>query len=143
MIGASLDGRDPGPGGAATKVLVVDDSRAMRAFVRGALKELAGCQIVEAASGFEALRMLPRDSYALVITDINMPDINGLELIRFVRQSERHREVPIIIISTQASERDRERALGLGADRFLRKPFSPEQLADAVSAALGGTEVAP
>ena len=118
------------------RVLVVDDSRAMRAYVRGALMEKLDCEAVEAASGFEALRLLPRDSYDVVVTDINMPDINGLELIRFVRSSERHREVPIIIISTQASERDHQRAIELGADHYLVKPFQPEEIVDAVSRVL-------
>jgi two-component system chemotaxis response regulator CheY len=115
------------------KVLVVDDSRAMRAYVRGALRESLDCEVVEAGSGFEALRLLPRDTYGVVVTDINMPDINGLELIRFIRQSDRHRQVPIIIISTQAKDRDHERAVELGADRFLSKPFQPEEIVDAVS----------
>jgi two-component system chemotaxis response regulator CheY len=124
------------------RVLVVDDSRVMRAYIRGALKESLDCTVVEAASGFEALRLLPRDTYDVVITDINMPDINGLELIRFVRKSERHREVPIVIISTQSSNRDRERALELGADQFLAKPFRPEDIVDAVSRVVraGGVE---
>ncbi|MFO8072976.1 MAG: response regulator [Polyangia bacterium] len=118
------------------KVLVVDDSRVMRAYVRGALKESFDCTVVEASSGFEALRLLPRDSYDLVITDINMPDINGLELIRFLRESERHRRVPIVIISTLSSTRDHERALGLGASEYLDKPFQPEDIARAVGSAL-------
>jgi two-component system, chemotaxis family, chemotaxis protein CheY len=118
------------------RVLVVDDSRVMRAYVRGALKESFGCTVVEASSGFEALRLLPRDSYDLVITDINMPDINGLELIRFLRESERHRRIPIVIISTLSSARDHERALGLGASEYLDKPFQPEDIARAVGSAL-------
>jgi two-component system chemotaxis response regulator CheY len=118
------------------RVLVVDDSRAMRAYVRGALKESLDCDVVEAASGFEALRLLPRDSYDVVVTDINMPDINGLELIRFVRSSERHREVPIVIISTQSSDRDHQRAMELGADQYLVKPFQPQDIVDAISSAI-------
>jgi len=116
------------------RLLIVDDSRAMRAYVTGSLRAAIDCVVDEAASSFEALRLLPRSDYDLVITDINMPDINGLELIRFVRASERHGKVPIIIISTQASERDRERAAELGADGFLPKPFMPQQLVDAVVA---------
>lgn len=124
------------------RVLVVDDSRAMRAYIRGALVESLDCDVVEAASGFEALRLLPRDSYDVVVTDINMPDINGLELIRFVRSSERYQRVPIVIISTQSAERDQERALELGADQYLAKPFGPEEIVGAVSAVLrsGGGE---
>lgn len=125
------------------RVLVVDDSRAMRAYVKGALMESLDCNVVEAASGFEALRLLPRDAYDVVITDINMPDINGLELIRFVRSSERHREVPIVIISTQASDRDHQRALELGADQYLVKPFQPEDIVGAVSSVIASGGVQP
>lgn len=114
------------------RILVVEDSNSTRAFVRSALEaeELAGspAEVVEAASGFDALRLLPRGSYDLVITDINMPDINGLELLAFIRKSEKHRDVPVLIISTQSAARDRERGLSLGADAYLIKPFSPEDL---------------
>ena len=109
----------------------------MRAYVRAALEgtpELGSDgEIIEAASGFDALRLLPRAEYDLVITDINMPDINGLEVVRFVRKSERHREITLLIISTQSSERDRARGMALGADCFLAKPFTPEELRSAVS----------
>jgi two-component system, chemotaxis family, chemotaxis protein CheY len=128
------------------RILVVEDSSAMRSYIRAALEEAppesseaplpSELEIVEAASGFDALRLLPRGSYGLVITDINMPDINGLELIKFVRDSEHLRSVPVLIVSTQSGERDRERGLALGANRFLAKPFTPEALRDAVSKSL-------
>ncbi|WP_437601457.1 response regulator [Sorangium sp. So ce590] len=123
------------------RILIVEDSPAMRAYVRSTLEDcvlgLAGdVDIVEAMNGFDALRLLPRGAFDLVITDINMPDINGLELIRFVRQSDRYRRVGILIISTQATERDVQRGLSLGADLFLPKPFTPEALRDAVIACL-------
>lgn len=120
------------------KVLIVDDSRAMRAYAQGSLKTVADCQIDEASSGFEALRLLPRANYDVIVTDINMPDINGLELIRFIRGSERHQNVPIVIISTQASQVDRARAMELGADIFLPKPFKPNELVQTVLDAAKG-----
>ena len=114
------------------RILVVEDSVSMRSFVRSALesdsRSSAGLDVVEASSGFEALRLLPRGPYDLVITDINMPDINGLELISFIRRSELHKKTPVLIISTQSSERDRSRGLSLGANGYLIKPFSPEDL---------------
>src|SRR5882757_3587318 len=114
------------------RILVVEDSVSMRSFVRSALeadsRSSAGFSVVEASSGFEALRLLPRGPYDLVITDINMPDINGLELISFIRKSELHKATPILIISTQSSERDRARGLALGANGYLLKPFTPEAL---------------
>jgi two-component system chemotaxis response regulator CheY len=118
------------------RILIVEDSSAMRAYVRGSLEGAPDLgdelEIVEAASGFDALRLLPRNTYDLVVTDINMPDINGLELIRFVRQASHLAAVALLVISTQSSERDRARSLALGADEFLAKPFAPEQLVDAV-----------
>jgi two-component system chemotaxis response regulator CheY len=114
------------------RVLIVDDSPSMRAFVRAALEEqpssVGALEVVEAASGFDALRLLPRGPYALVITDINMPDINGLELVRFIRGNEQHQSTPVVLISTQSSERDRQRGLALGADAYLAKPFTEEAL---------------
>src|ERR1043165_3586246 len=92
------------------RILVVEDSDSMRSFVRTALEwspdYAAGVEVVEASSGFDALRLLPRGPYDLVITDINMPDINGLELIQFIRSNEHHRATPILLISTQDSARD-------------------------------------
>lgn len=115
-----------------TRILVVEDSVSMRAFVRSTLEsrlsEAEDVEVVEAASGFDALRLLPRGPYDLVITDINMPDINGLELVQFMRKSELHRRTPIVLISTQSSDRDRQRGLSLGADAYLAKPFTPELL---------------
>jgi two-component system, chemotaxis family, chemotaxis protein CheY len=127
------------------RVLIVDDSSATRAYVRAALEgepDTAGAselEVVEAASGFDALRVLPREAFDLLVIDINMPNINGLELISFLRQSEAHRETPLLIISTEASARDRARALSLGANAYLAKPFTAEALADAVRALLRGS----
>lgn len=110
----------------------------MRAFIRASLEDESGeaLEVVEAPNGFDALRLLPRDDYALVITDINMPDINGLELLQFIRRSERHQGTPVLLISTRASERDRARGRELGADAFLEKPFTAEALREAAMALL-------
>jgi two-component system, chemotaxis family, chemotaxis protein CheY len=128
------------------RLLVVEDSSACRGFVGAALEgaselfgaDADGVEIVEASSGFDALRLLPRGRYDLVITDINMPDINGLELIRFMRERERYRTVCTIIVSTQSSEKDRARGLALGANAFLAKPFTVEALHQAITAARAG-----
>ena len=112
------------------RILVVDDSSAMRAYVRAALEEDAGfsVEVEDATSGFEALRILPRERFDLVIVDINMPNINGLELISFMRKSDVHRTTPVIIVSTEGAQRDRERGMALGANAYLTKPFEPEEL---------------
>jgi two-component system chemotaxis response regulator CheY len=119
-----------------SQVLVVEDSASTRAFVRAILEDeafavsLGGCTVTEATSGFDAMRLLSRANYDLIITDINMADINGLELIQFIRRSEHHRATPLIIISTQSTERDIERGLALGANAYLPKPFTVEELRD-------------
>jgi two-component system chemotaxis response regulator CheY len=128
------------------RILIVEDSLSMRSFVKTALDAdggIAELDLVEAASGFDALRLLPRGPYDLVITDINMPDINGLELVQFIRKSERHRSTPILLISTQSSERDRERGLSLGADGYLAKPFTPEVLREETRRLLARTRAEP
>jgi two-component system, chemotaxis family, chemotaxis protein CheY len=112
------------------RVLVVEDSPGMRAFVRATLEEGGLFDVTEAANGFEALRLLPRERYDLVVTDINMPDIHGLELLSFMRKSEVHATTPVIIVSTEAAQRDRERGMALGANAYLTKPFDPEALRD-------------
>src|SRR5262245_1027408 len=125
-----------------TRILVVEDSVSMRAFVRSTLEsrlsDAEEVEVVEAASGFDALRLLPRGPYDLVITDINMPDINGLELVQFMRKSELHRRTPIVLISTQSSERDRQRGLKLGANSYLAKPFGTTALIADVARLLAG-----
>lgn len=127
------------------RILIVEDSSAMRAFVRAALEEAAMVrEIVEASSGFEALRVLPREPFDLAIVDINMPDVNGLELIRFMRGSDAHKTTPLLVISSESSERDRERGLSLGANAYLAKPFTAEALIAAVRALIpGGDEGEP
>jgi two-component system chemotaxis response regulator CheY len=115
--------------GRVRHILVVEDSSTMRSLVVSALEALGGTiRVTEAASGFEALRALPRDHYDLIVTDINMPDINGLELVSFVKGNTAYRAIPLVIISTEGSERDRLRGLELGADAYLVKPFEPDDL---------------
>ncbi len=116
------------------RILIVEDSETMRSLLASSLEELeTPVKVVEAASGFEALRILPRDDFDLVVTDINMPDINGLELLSFVRSNERFQAIPVVIVSTEGSDRDRDKGLELGADAYLVKPFQPELLREVVA----------
>jgi two-component system chemotaxis response regulator CheY len=124
----------PGP---SYKVLLVEDSPAMRALVGSTVESIDGVEVTETVSGFEALKVLPRERFDLIITDINMPDINGLELINFVKKNPNYREVPLIIISTEGTDRDREKGLKLGAVAYLTKPFEPEALLEHVRRHLG------
>jgi len=110
------------------KILIAEDSLTMRSLIVSTITAMGDYETVEAANGFEALRILPREKVDLIITDINMPDINGLELVSFIRNNENYRQTPLIIISTEGSERDREKGISLGANAYLVKPFAPDQL---------------
>jgi two-component system, chemotaxis family, chemotaxis protein CheY len=127
----------------STTILVVDDSATTRSLVASYLADLPEVDVVEASSGFEALRVLPARRVDLIVTDINMPDINGLELLSFVRANPNYRRIPVVIITTENSAEDRKRGLDLGASDYLVKPFGAADLRRAVGAALerGGGEV--
>lgn len=108
------------------KILVVEDSSSMRAYLTTVIEsgsESYELEIVEAASGFEALKTLPHHKFDAILTDINMPDINGLELVSFLKNHPVYRAIPIMVISTESSEEDRRRAAALGAEEYLVKPF--------------------
>ncbi len=125
----------------AKNILIVEDSAAMRSMIDSILGDLAGEEFVitEAQNGFEALKLLPRVQFDLILTDINMPDINGLELLAFLKSNPRYREIPTVIITTEGKAEDRQRGLALGADEYLIKPFSPESLVASIKRLLGKT----
>lgn len=117
-------------------ILIVDDSAAMRSLLAATLETVGDVTVIQANNGFEALRMLPREQINLVLTDINMPDINGLELLSFIRNNPLYKELPVIVISTEGSRKDIEKGLALGATAYLVKPFKPEQLLELVKGLL-------
>lgn len=120
------------------RILIVEDSGTMRSLIASTLEELGELvKVDEAENGFEALRLLPRVDYDLILTDINMPDINGLELVSFVKRDERYAGIPLVIVSTEGSERDRDKGLELGANAYLVKPFDPVELRTLVVDLLG------
>lgn len=120
-------------------ILIVEDSATMRLLLTTTLEEMDSLiKVTEACNGFEALRLLPRENYDLIVTDINMPDINGLELVSFIRNTEKYAGIPLVIVSTESSERDRDKGLGLGADAYLVKPIDPETLRQVVADLLAG-----
>jgi len=108
--------------------LIVDDSSAVRAFVRAALEDADFARVEEAETGFEALRLLASNAFDVVIVDINMPDINGLELLAFMKKSPRQQGAIKILISTRADGPDAKRGAKLGANAFLAKPFEVDDL---------------
>ncbi len=119
------------------RVLIAEDSPTMRALLVSALEELGPeLEVCEAESGFAALRALSRERFDLILTDVNMPDINGLELLAFSRQSPLQRGVPVLVVSSEGSERDLARARALGAEAYLVKPIQAEALCRSVRALL-------
>ncbi len=110
------------------KVLVVEDSPTMRQLIVFALKRLRGLVIVEANDGVDGLKKLTGDKFDLIITDINMPIMNGLKLVSLVRRDPGYQKTPIIIVTTEGAEEDRERALALGANEYITKPVQTTRL---------------
>jgi len=119
-------------------VLIVEDSKAIRSMIRVSLEEAGGFFAVEAGNGFEALKTLPTRRFDLIITDINMPDINGLELIGFVKSNPEYKEIPLVIVSTEKSDEDKKRGMALGASGYVVKPFTKTDLMSMVKNVLEG-----
>src|SRR5512143_2468657 len=119
-------------------VLIVEDSRATRGLIRLTVEQMPGFVTHEAGNGFDALKALPSRKYDLIITDINMPDINGLELISFVKGHPQYKDIPMIVVSTERSEEDRKRGLALGGSGDIGKPFKGDELQELVRKVLAG-----
>jgi two-component system chemotaxis response regulator CheY len=96
------------------------------------LRGESGAQFTQAASGLEAIERLSLGNFDLVVLDLNMPDVGGIEVIEFVRTQDRLRDLPILIVTTRGDEDSRTRALEAGASGFLAKPFAPAQILDEV-----------
>ncbi|MCA9635373.1 MAG: response regulator [Myxococcales bacterium] len=108
--------------------LIVDDSPPMRKMIVFALSRIPGLRMVEAEDGVDALRKLAGARFDLIITDINMPILDGLKLVKRLRADENYLTVPIIIITTEGAAEDRQRALSLGANAYITKPIQAGQV---------------
>ncbi len=104
-------------------VLVVEDSPPMRKMIVFALSRVRELQVTEADDGVDALRKLAQQRYHLILTDINMPILDGLKLVKRLRADRTYKETPIIIITTEGAAEDRKRALDLGANAYITKPI--------------------
>jgi len=122
------------------RVLIVDDSSVMRKIVGRSLRQagLEILQLLEASNGSEALMLVKENSLDLILTDINMPLMDGLEFVRQLRCIESAQHIPVIMITTEAGEAHVVQALSLGASGYIRKPFTPEQIKERVVPLLGG-----
>jgi CheY-like chemotaxis protein len=113
------------------KIMIADDSASMRSFVTESLADL-DVETIEVTNGYEALKALTQHQFDLMIVDINMPEMSGLEVLGFVKQHEFYKKIRAIIISTDHSEADVKKGLALGADQYLIKPFQMENLRSVV-----------
>jgi CheY-like chemotaxis protein len=113
-------------------LLVVDDSKTTRMLISITLGKNKDYQIMEVADGKEAVAKLDSEPVDIVVTDLNMPNMNGLELISYIRSQHCQPDIPIIVISTKGEEADRDRGLSLGANCYLSKPISGAMLTKTV-----------
>lgn len=113
------------------KVLTVDDSRTMRQMLEVALTA-AGYEVIQAGDGVEGLETLAVAEPDVIVTDINMPRLDGFGFIEGVRALERHRAVPILVLTTESDVEKKERARRAGATGWIVKPFDPVKLVSAI-----------
>jgi two-component system chemotaxis response regulator CheY len=111
-----------------TQILIVDDSKIMREMIVACLRGQESFVFTHAASGLEAIERLSLASFDLVVLDLNMPDIGGVEVVQFIRGQDQLRELPILIVTTRGDDVSRERVLAAGASRFMTKPFTPDAI---------------
>jgi len=122
---------------AVKQVLVVDDSKVMREMIVACLRPEPELAFTHAASGLEAIEKLSLQRFDILVLDLNMPDIGGIEVVDFVRAQDTLRQLPIIVVTTRGDEASRTKALRAGASRFMTKPFTPEDLLTQVRELLG------
>ncbi len=111
------------------RILVVDDSPTMRRMVMASLRDLDGVHFDQAGSGLEAIERLALAPAHLVILDLNMPDLHGLDLLQFMRQQAAYRHLPVIVLTTRDDPTSQAAALAAGASVYLTKPYEPQTLA--------------
>jgi two-component system chemotaxis response regulator CheY len=119
------------------RILIVDDSATIRKMVRTSLRPLEPCEFVEAANGLEAIEQVALGPVALMILDLNMPDLHGVDVLKFLRRHPGSRQIPVVVLTTRGDEDSRETAIAAGATQYLTKPFVPQTLLSAARELLG------
>jgi two-component system, chemotaxis family, chemotaxis protein CheY len=120
------------------RLLIVDDSKLMRDMVAACLRPLGEVTFDFAGTGLEAIERLSLATYDLVVLDLNMPDVGGIEVIEFVRSQDHLKVLPILVVTTRGDDDNRTRVLAAGASSFLAKPFAPPQILDEVKRLIAG-----
>ena len=109
-------------------ILVVEDSPTMRQLISFAMKRIPNARVIEATDGVDALKKLSSEKVDLILADINMPVMDGLKLVSLVKNNQSYKDIPVIIITTEGAQEDRERALAIGANAYLAKPIQTQEL---------------
>jgi two-component system chemotaxis response regulator CheY len=125
-----------------TRILIVDDSPTIRRMVKASLAPTEAT-LVEAASGLEAIEQLTLGAAALMVLDLNMPDLHGLDVLKFVRSHPSLGRLPVLVLTTRGDESSRDAATAAGATDYMTKPFAPQELAARVRRLLEATGTAP
>jgi two-component system chemotaxis response regulator CheY len=112
--------------------LIVEDSPTMRQLISFSLKRIQNSKIVEASDGVDALKKLSEGKFHLIIADINMPMMDGLKLLSIIRKDPQYNNVPVIIVTTEGAEADRDKGMKLGANAYLSKPIQTNDLVKTV-----------
>jgi two-component system, chemotaxis family, chemotaxis protein CheY len=120
------------------KILIVDDSVTIRKMVRASLRALDDVEFVEAGNGLEAIEQIALGPISFIVLDLNMPDMHGVDVLKFLRRHPGYRDVPVVVLTTRGDESSRETALAAGATQYLTKPFAPEVLLSAARELLSG-----
>ena len=110
------------------KILIVDDSVTIRKMVRASLRGLDEAEFAEAGNGLEAIEHLALGPIDLMILDLNMPDMHGVDVLKFLRRHPSSREVPVVVLTTRGDESSRDAAIAAGATQYMTKPFVPQAL---------------
>lgn len=110
------------------RILVVEDSPTMRQLISFTLKRLKDVEIVEASDGVDGLKKIAGGKFDIIFTDINMPIMDGLKLVSLVKNDPANKEIPIVVITTEGGQEDRDRALALGANSYITKPIQATTL---------------
>jgi len=119
------------------KVLVVEDSPTMRQLIVFALKRIRNLHIEEAGDGVGGLKKLSAQKFDLIVTDINMPIMDGLKLVSLIRNDPQYKTVPVVVITTEGATEDRDRALNLGANEYITKPIQTARILEVAKKLLG------
>jgi two-component system chemotaxis response regulator CheY len=112
--------------------LVVEDSPMMRQLISFALSRIRNLSVTEAEDGIAGLKLVNSRKFDIVITDINMPIMDGLKLVRKIRENESYKDVPVVIVTTEGLQEDRDRALALGANAYITKPIQAPEVIETV-----------